>query len=97
VIKTVAELAREEGLEGLAQMVEELTSRSAIGVILSFNESTWWGEVELTPPSKGRIEFHATCFVGATTGGLPKIGDRVQVIYSDATKGRLLSVLSASK
>jgi hypothetical protein len=66
-------------------------TRKQQGQIVKFDRASWWGEIDV-PALNARVEFHATCYLGATTNGLPSVGDRVRVIYSDATCSRLLSV-----
>lgn len=67
-----------------------MNSRTRMGKIKKFDAATWWGEVDLG--SASRVEFHATCYLGSSTHNLPKVGDRVQVIFSDTSAKRLLSI-----
>lgn len=68
-----------------------MSSRTRMGKIRKFDSATWWGEVDLGS-SSSRVEFHATCYLGSSTHNLPKVGDRVQVIFSDTSAKRLLSI-----
>jgi hypothetical protein len=68
-----------------------MLTRARQGAVTAFNATTWWGTVVLKAP-KRRLAFHATCWLGATQTGLPKVGDSVIVIFSDETQKNLLSV-----
>ena len=67
------------------------TERHLRGAISKFDAATWWGEVAI---DDRRVEFHASCFIGASTRYLPCVGDSVLVTFSDGTRDRLLSVQS---
>lgn len=69
-----------------------MNSRTRVGKISKFDRSTWWGEVALSSPVTLRMEFHATCYLGSSTRSLPKVGDQVEVVFSDESGTRLLSV-----
>jgi len=69
-----------------------MSSRIRVGRISKFDPSTWWGEVDLSPSVKVKMEFHATCYLGSSTRSLPKVGDQVELVFSDETGTRLLSV-----
>jgi len=73
-----------------------MSSRIRFGRISKFDPSTWWGEVDLSPSVKVKMEFHATCYLGSSTRSLPKVGDQVELVFSDETGTRLLSVSSVS-
>lgn len=64
--------------------------RMRYGVVTQFNPTTWWGRIKL---DEGRsIDFHGTSYRGMTAGHAPEARDSVLVIFSDATRERLLSV-----
>lgn len=67
-----------------------MKSRIRSGIIRRFDKTNWWGEIELSATE--RLAFHATCFLGVTSTSLPIPGQPVDVIFSDATHTRLLSV-----
>lgn len=66
-----------------------LGCRNHIGEIIEFDQATWWGLVALATPAPLKIAFHVTCYLGAS---LPMVGDKVEVVFSDESCTRLLSV-----
>lgn len=72
-----------------------MNNRTCVRKIVEFDSATWWGLVETVPSNL--IDFHATCYIGASTRNLPKIGDLVTVLFSDTSKQRLHSVMSFSR
>lgn len=62
-------------------------SRVLKGKIVSFDTTTWWGEVQYDLTI---LQFHGTCFRGMTAHYMPKVGDKVNIVLNSA--GRLLSV-----
>jgi hypothetical protein len=69
-----------------------MESRTRSGTIVTFDPVSWWGKVRYD--GEIEIEFNATCYVGCSTRYLPKVGDAVCVLFSDATAKRLHSVIS---
>jgi hypothetical protein len=68
------------------------SSRTRVGKVSKFDPSTWWGEIALATPATPRMEFHATCYLGSSTRSLPRVGDQVEVVFSDESGTRLLSI-----
>lgn len=57
------------------------------GQVVDFDERTWWGRVCYDSTT---IDFHATCYRGASKHHLPKPGQKVTIILNGL--GNLLSV-----
>ena len=67
-----------------------MNSRTRIGRIYEFDSTSWWGRIHLADSTS--VDFHATCYIGTSSANLPRVGDEVQVTFSDDSRKRLLSV-----
>lgn len=57
------------------------------GVVVDFDERTWWGRVSYDLTT---LEFHGTCYRGCSADRLPVAGQKVTIILN--RDGKLLSV-----
>jgi hypothetical protein len=60
------------------------------GVVTRFSRTTWWGRIKLDEGKS--LDFHGTTYRGMTRDHAPEVHQPVIVIFSDASRERLLSV-----